>query len=184
MRKWNLTLVVILLTALVIFVSGKILKKERPMPMVKNINKTLRIISPVFTNGATIPVKYSCKGGNINPPLEIGGLTDGIKSLALVLHDPDAPSGDFTHWLVLNINPLTNEIKENSVPSGAVQGLNTLGENKYKGPCPPSGTHRYIFDLYALNTTLGNEDMDISSFTKAANDHVIGHTSLTGLFGE
>lgn len=114
----------------------------------------MNISSPDFGSGNLIPKKYSCQGSNTNPTLTIQNIPKTAKSLVLVVDDPDAPGGTFTHWLVWNIDPSVTEIKENSVPAGAVQGQNGAGQNHYVGPCPPSGTHRYFFKVYALDTML------------------------------
>src|SRR5437868_7672505 len=109
------------------------------------------IISPVFRADSPIPPQYTCRGQNVNPPLNIFNAPKGAQSLTLIMHDPDAVSGDFLHWLVWDIPPKTEVISVNSVPVGAVQGLNGAGRAGYMGPCPPagSGTHHYIFDFYA-----------------------------------
>jgi Raf kinase inhibitor-like YbhB/YbcL family protein len=114
----------------------------------------LKISSPSFQAGAQMPPKFTCKGENISPALAITGVPSGAKSLVLILDDPDAPGGLFTHWLVWNINPRTTNIAENSTPSGAEQGTNDFGKRGYAGPCPPGGTHRYYFHLFALDDTL------------------------------
>lgn len=121
---------------------------------IKNINNVMKISSNAFQNNQAIPSKYTCDGENVNPPLQIAEVPAGAKSLALVVDDPDAPVGDWVHWLVWNIEPTTTQIAENSVPAGAVQGKTDFGENQYGGPCPPSGTHRYHFKVYALDTRL------------------------------
>ncbi len=114
----------------------------------------MRITSPVFEEGKPIPAKHTCMGDDINPPLEIEGVPKETVSLVLIMDDPDAPVGTWDHWIMWNISPDTTEIKEKSVPQHAVQGKNSWGMNRYGGPCPPSGTHRYFFKLYALDTTL------------------------------
>jgi Raf kinase inhibitor-like YbhB/YbcL family protein len=148
-------------------------------------DKHLEIISPVFRDGSPIPPQYTCKGQNVNPPLNIFNVPKGALSLTLILHDPDAVSGDFLHWLVWDIPPSTENISVNSVPIGARQGLNGGGHASYTGPCPPkgSGTHRYIFDFYALDTTLDLPDNSgIEDVIKAQKGHVLDNTALTGTF--
>jgi Raf kinase inhibitor-like YbhB/YbcL family protein len=145
---------------------------------------SLEIISPVFRAGHAIPNQYTCRGANVNPPLTILGVPDGTQSLTLVMHDPDAVSGDFLHWLVWDIPPSTELISVNSVPVGAVQGQNSGGDSSYIGPCPPggSGTHHYVFDFYALDTTLNlAPGATIDDVIKAQKGHVLDHTALTGL---
>lgn len=114
----------------------------------------MKISSPAFQEGGTIPEKFSRNGQNVNPELRIDGAPVEAKSLALIVDDPDAPVGLFTHWLVWNIDPKTTEVGENSVPKGGVQGTNDFPGRRYDGPQPPSGTHRYYFKIFALDTTL------------------------------
>src|SRR3989442_5317577 len=114
----------------------------------------MTISSPAFQEGGTIPEKFSKNGQNFNPELRIEGAPAEAKSLALIVDDPDAPVGLFTHWLVWNIDPKTTEIAENSVPKGAVQRTNDFPGAQYDGPQPPSGTHRYYFRIFALDQTL------------------------------
>ena len=118
---------------------------------------SLRLTSRAFQNEGAIPDTYSKQGGNISPPLAWTGVPDGTRSLALIVDDPDAPSGVFVHWLLYGIPPGTTELKEHlaatpSLPNGARQGRNGYGDLGYGGPQPPSGTHRYFFRLYALDT--------------------------------
>ena len=114
----------------------------------------MRIWSPAFEHNGFIPEKYTCDGENINPPLFIEDVPQKAKSLVLIVDDPDAPLGTFTHWVLFNIPPETFEIKEGEVPANALQGLNDFGNLNYGGPCPPSGVHRYFFNLYALDEVL------------------------------
>lgn len=143
----------------------------------------MQLTSDLFTHLSPIPnICTPNKGDNRSPSLRIADIPAGTKSLVLVMHDPDAPNGDFLHWTLWNIPPTTFLIKENSVPDTSVQGLNDFGKVGYGGPCPPSGTHRYIFELYALNTLLdlpaGAKAADLQ---KAMESHVLEKTGLTGL---
>lgn len=145
----------------------------------------LMLGSPAFAGNTEIPAKYSCRGDNINPPLVISNVPDGTKSLVLIVHDPDAVGSDFAHWLLWNIPYDTAQIAENSSPSGAVNGQNDADKPGYTGPCPPAGTgtHRYIFELYALDTTLNLPDSTKRPvLEQALEKHVLDHTSLIGLF--
>ena len=117
----------------------------------------MKIISEVFENKQMIPQKYTCDGENINPPLQITDIPSNTESLVLIVDDPDAPSGDWIHWLVWNINPQTKEIMEDSVPENAVVGTNDFKKMEYDGPCPPSGTHRYVFKVLALEKDESNK---------------------------
>ena len=111
----------------------------------------MKITSPSFEEGGTIPEKFSNNGQNVSPELRIEGAPAEAKSLALIVDDPDAPVGLVTHWLVWNIDPKTTEIAEGSAPSRAVQGKNHYDEIGYRGPHPPLGTHRYYFKIFALD---------------------------------
>jgi Raf kinase inhibitor-like YbhB/YbcL family protein len=145
----------------------------------------MELISPAFKDGEPIPEQYTCKGENINPPLNIMNLPQAAKSLALIMHDPDAPAGDYLHWIMWDILPSTQAISVNSVPVGAVQGPNGSHENQYTGPCPPkgSGTHRYIFELYALELTLGLEsDSSREKLHEAMSGHILEQAALMGTF--
>ena len=143
----------------------------------------MKLTSAVFTQEEQIPEEYSCDGKNVNPPLTIAEVPPGAKSLGLVVEDPDAPSGTWSHWLVWNIKPETLEIMEDSVPEAAVQGVNDFKEIGYGGPCPPSGTHRYIFRLYALDATLNlNEGADRGELEEALEEHILDSTELVGLY--
>ena len=103
--------------------------------------KELRITSLVFEKNGFIPVKYTCDGDDVNPPLKIEGIPEGTQSLVLIIDDPDAPMGTWDHWVVWNILPV-EKIEEDSVPG--MEGLNDFNQHSYGGPCPPSGTHRYL----------------------------------------
>lgn len=115
----------------------------------------MRLTSPVFDENQEIPQTYTCEGKNVNPPLEIHEIPQGTQSLALIVDDPDAPGGIFTHWMMWNIPPDTSEISENfqSVDTGE-QGMNGRARVGYTGPCPPSGVHHYHFKLFALSKKL------------------------------
>ena len=121
-----------------------------------NINaaSSISVATSDFQAGGDIPAKFTCNGANVNPELKINGVPSEAKSLVLIVDDPDAPRGLFTHWILWNIDPKTTDIGENSVPAGGVQGTNDFGKRNYGGPCPPSGTHRYFFKIFALNMKL------------------------------
>lgn len=142
--------------------------------------------SPAFTNGTDMPPQYSSnKGQNLSPQLNISGAPAGSLSFVLIVHDPDAVNGDFLHWLMWDIPPSTDSIATGSVPVGAVQGKNGMGKPEYIGPEPPagSGTHHYIFELYALDTLLNlPTNSTKQQVVTAMGGHVLSQTSLTGLF--
>ena len=143
--------------------------------------KELSIKSPAFEHGKLIPKKYSCDGQDINPPLTIEGIPKEAKTFVLAVDDPDAPSGTFDHWIVWNIPASASKIGENTVPG--TEGMNSAREQGYMGPCPPSGTHRYFFKVYALDTELSlgasSRKKDVE---KAMQGHIIAKGELVGLY--
>jgi hypothetical protein len=114
----------------------------------------LALTSKDISPGGKFPSRFTCDGKNVSPNLTITGIPANARSLVLILDDPDAPGGTFTHWLLWNIPIETKDIAEGALPRAAVQGVNDFGKLGYGGPCPPSGEHRYIFHLYALDTEL------------------------------
>jgi Raf kinase inhibitor-like YbhB/YbcL family protein len=140
----------------------------------------IRLTSSAFQHNAFIPAKYSCEGEDINPPLDIDHVPDGTKSFALIVDDPDAPKGTWVHWVVWNISPSIH-LKENHVPGS--EGINDFQQNQYGGPCPPSGTHRYFFKIYALDTILDlPADTDKFKLEKMMHKHIIAVGELIGLY--
>ncbi|MBD3331438.1 YbhB/YbcL family Raf kinase inhibitor-like protein [candidate division GN15 bacterium] len=146
--------------------------------------------STAFSNEETIPDKYTCQGNDISPPLQIEGVPENTKSMALIVDDPDAPNGTFTHWVLYNLNPETTELREAMPPDERVQGTSLQGMNDfnrvgYGGPCPPSGTHRYYFKLYALDTELDLESKATKTDVESAiRNHVLAETQLMGKFSK
>lgn len=114
----------------------------------------MRIKSPAFEYGKEIPSLYTCQGKNIIPPLEFFDVPQDAKSLALIVDDPDATIGNFTHWMVWNISPTILRIEEGIAPLESEQGLNSSGQKGFMSPCPMTGNHRYFFKLYAINKRL------------------------------
>ncbi|RII30394.1 MAG: YbhB/YbcL family Raf kinase inhibitor-like protein [Geobacter sp.] len=143
----------------------------------------LNITSPAFAAGGAIPARYTCDGEGISPQLAIGTIPSGTKSLALIMDDPDAPMGTWVHWVVWNLPAQTREIQENSLPAGASQGKNSWSRNSYGGPCPPSGTHRYFFKLYALDRVLNlGASADKSNLERAMEGHTLARGELMGTY--
>lgn len=143
----------------------------------------LSLTSSAFEDNGTIPVKYTCNGENVLPPLTIADAPEDTASFAITTTDLDGPSGDFVHWTVWNIDPVTTEIPEASVPIGAVEGATGRGAPGFFGPCPPSGEHRYVFDLYALDISLTlNPTADKAALLAAMEGQILEQTSLTGLY--
>jgi Raf kinase inhibitor-like YbhB/YbcL family protein len=136
---------------------------------------SIEVTSKAFPRNGSMPGKYSCDGENVSPPLTFSGIPEQAQSLALIMEDPDAPGGVFTHWVLWNLPPDIGGLPEDYQASGAVQsGSNSFGKTGYGGPCPPDGTHRYFFKVYALDTTL---DLD----SGADKDAVLGAMSNHGL---
>jgi hypothetical protein len=118
---------------------------------------TIEITSPAFKDGGTIPQQYTCEGAGISPPLNWGAVPDGTRSLALIVDDPDGAAGTFAHWVLYDLPADVQGLPENlppdkTFPVGGEQGVNDFDVLGYRGPCPPSGTHRYFFKVYALDT--------------------------------
>ena len=140
----------------------------------------MKLTSPDFTHNGMIPKKFTCDGQDINPALSIEGVPANAQSLALIVDDPDAPRGTWVHWLVYDI-PKVSGIAENSVPG--MQGANDFGKKDYGGPCPPSGTHRYFFKLYALDTRLAIQgEVDKKKLEQVMQGHVLQKVELIGLY--
>lgn len=151
---------------------------------------SLILTSPAFTHGSTIPPKYTCEGENISPPLQWDDIPQETASFALVMYDPDAPSGIFTHWVIFNIPPEARELSEGMpgdkvLENSALQGKNSAGEIGYFGPCPPPGKpHHYHFVLYAIDDTLAlSPGVSREEVIDAIEGHVLEEAILTGLYG-
>ena len=140
----------------------------------------MTLTSDAFVNDSVYPTVFSCDGRNVNPPLTIDNIPVQTVSLALTVVDCDAPIGTFVHWIVFDI-PVVKSIKENSIPG--TQGINDSGGINWVSPCPPSGIHRYIFTVYALDSRLGfSEGISIRDFDRALKGHIIAQARLTGLY--
>lgn len=148
----------------------------------------LKITSSAFDEGGMIPKQYTCDGANISPPLRWTSVPLGTKSLALICDDPDAPMGIWVHWIIFNLPTNINELPESIPPqktleNGAKQGINDFPKIGYAGPCPPSGTHRYYFKLYALDTEI---DLDAGAtkreLLKAIKGHILAEGQLMGRY--
>lgn len=143
----------------------------------------MKLGSPIFTNNDGFPRAHTCDGIGLSPPLTIAAVPRQTKSLALVLRDPDAPGGIFIHWILFNIPSKTEKIDVGEIPKEARQGKATNGRIGYIGPCPPSGTHHYIFTLYALDTKLYlNEGVSIEQFNAAIFGHILATAQLTAKY--
>lgn len=141
----------------------------------------MKLRSIDFENGSSIPSEFTCDGRNVSPQLSWEAVPEGTGSFALSVTDPDAPGGNFIHWLVYDIPKDVKSIDQGSLPKGAVEVENDFGRKRYGGPCPPSGTHRYIFTLYALDTD-HLEGVNKYNFFRKVEEHALGKTELTGLY--
>lgn len=143
----------------------------------------MQITSTNFDNLDPLPSQFSRDGDNINPALTFSEIPEAAETLALIVEDPDAPNGVFTHWILYNMLPGTLQITEGELPLSGEQGLNDWGEQAYGGPQPPSGTHRYFFRLYALDTTIDTpEPLNREAFYTAIQDHTIDHAEIISTF--
>lgn len=143
----------------------------------------MTITSTAFADQGVIPVIYTCQGEDRSPPLDIRNTPAGTKTLALIMDDPDTPMGTWTHWIMWNIPPTIN-IPEGHTPDGAVEGKGSR-KTGYQGPCPPSGTHRYRFHVYALDTQLSiPAGSDRTVLEQAIDGHILDDATLTGLYAK
>ena len=175
---------VILVSSLLAIYLG-VIQKPKEVPSIK----VFRLTSPAFRNGEVIPKRYTCEGLDISPPLNWSGYPSETKSFVLIVEDPDAPGGVFTHWIAYNIPADVNELKEGlekveKLPSGIMQGVNDFGRIGYGGPCPPPGKpHRYVFKLYALDVVLDlKPGASKDEVLKAMSGHILAEATLTGLY--
>ena len=175
--------VLVLLAALLLagcgFVNaGK--SKDAPTPTAP---AELTVTSPAFAEGAAIPRDFTCKGADISPPLQWSGVPAGARSVALVVDDPDAGGGTFTHWVVFDIDPQQSSIGAGAVPAGARQAKNSAGHASYDGPCPPSGTHHYRFTVSVLRSPLTvPAGADTQRLLTAIRSKATAQGTLTGTF--
>jgi Raf kinase inhibitor-like YbhB/YbcL family protein len=158
-------------------------------PAQRRNQSMFQLTSNAFETESSIPQQFSCDGRDISPELSWSSAPAGTKSFALIMHDPDAPiEGGYTHWLVYNIPATANHLPENvpnqdKLPGGGVQGRNDSGKYGYTGPCPPSGTHRYYFRLYALDRELDSRaGASKASLEKAIEGHVLAKAELLGRY--
>jgi len=151
---------------------------------------TIQLTSPAFAAETPIPVKYSCRGSDISPPLAWTNVPEGVKSFALIVDDPDAPMGTWVHWVYFDLPASTRALPEAvtpgaKLPDGSVQGVGSSGDNRFHGPCPPSGRHRYYFKLYALDTMLGlPPSTKKQALLNAMKGHVLAEGQLMGYFSK
>lgn len=145
----------------------------------------MSLSSSAFEADGAIPQRYTCQGENRSPPLSWSGVPAGARSLALVLYDPDAPSGTWVHWVVYNLPADGDGLPAGAsggLPGGANEGLNSWNEAQYGGPCPPSGQHRYVFTLYALDARLDVDRPGRRSLEAAMDSHVLDRATLRAVY--
>lgn len=148
----------------------------------------LELVSSAFGPGEPIPVKYSCDGSDISPPLQWNTPPEGTRSFALIADDPDAPVGTWVHWVFYDLPAATQDLPEALPPDAALSGGGLHGENDWKrlgygGPCPPSGTHRYFFKLYALDSVLNlKPGANAAQLRQAMEGHILAESELMGTY--
>ncbi len=148
---------------------------------------TLELVSTAFVHGQAIPATYSCDGKGISPPLAWSVAPAGSKSFALIMDDPDAPMGTFVHWVIYNLPASSMGLpegmpKDAQLADGSTQGLNSARRAGYTPPCPPGGTHRYFFRLYALDTTLTLAAAGKEELLQAMQGHILAQGELMGTY--
>jgi len=149
----------------------------------ETMDRPFAVSSPALTEGQPIPPRYTADGSDVSPELRIANPPSGAASFALIMDDPDAPVSTWVHWVVWNLPPTTETIAEGSLPDDAIEGRNSWGRRRYNGPSPPSGTHRYFFKLYALDTTLDlPTDTDKTGLEHAMQGHVLAEAVLMGTY--
>lgn len=193
----------LLLGALVLVMSGceKREKTEEAVPGPKGMETmtpdsaegmsesfVFRLTSPAFKDGEPIPRDFTCDGRDVSPALKWENAPKGSAGFALIMEDPDAPSGTFTHWIIVNIPPTASGLDEGipgseTLDNGAIQGRNSAGKIGYMGPCPPSGTHRYYFKVYALHMMLDvKPGVDRATVESLLQEHSMGKAELMGTY--
>ncbi len=187
---------VIIITAAIIIAGASVVylmylkAPEKPLTTLTTTSTMAFVLeSPAFENGGEIPEKYTCNGLDISPPLRWSGHPPETKSLVLIVEDPDAPRGIFTHWIIYNIPVEANQLEEGVEPAeelleGMMQGVNDFGRLGYGGPCPPPGKpHRYVFKLYALDTVLElGPAASREEVLKCMDNHILAEATLIGIY--
>ena len=157
-------------------------------PAAQTDKPDMKLISSAFKEGEPIPRQYTCDGVNVSPPLEWSGTPKTAKTIAIIADDPDAPSGTWVHWVFYNLPADNIGLVENLPPTenlkaGGFQGKTDFGKVGYGGPCPPSGTHRYFFKVYAVDSELAlKAGATKDELMKAMEGHIVGQAQLTGTY--
>lgn len=153
--------------------------------MERQVERQMELKSPAFPNGGHIPVRYTCEGANVSPPLAWSGVPEDARAMALVVDDPDSPSKVWVHWVLYNLPPEAGMLPEGTrgLEATAREGQNDFGDVGYGGPCPSRGTHRYRFKLYALDEHLDvGEGCSKPDLLEAMDGHVLAEAELTGTY--
>jgi len=189
MKLWLIFAIIIAAALGIIYFAG--VQKQEPLPPRPPQTGTMTISSSAFKHNDLIPKKYTCDGdppaGGISPPLTISGVPANAKSLALIVDDPDAPGKTWVHWIIWNFPPDISQIPENARHAPDAQwpteGTTDFGRPGYGGPCPPSGTHRYFFKIYALDTMLNlSSSLKKSDLEAAMQGHILDQAEFVGLY--
>jgi Raf kinase inhibitor-like YbhB/YbcL family protein len=188
-RRWLTWTLIVLATVILPATAWVLVLRQRGLAdIIAGPVATLTVSSPGIPDGGMIPAQFTCKGAGMSPPLTIAGLPAATRSLAIMADDADAPLG-FVHWIAFNLPPDLLQIPEGagSAPGqlrGGLGGANDFGTNTYAGPCPPTGTHRYRFHVYALDMELPlREGATKQQLSAAATNHVLAEGTLTGKYG-
>ena len=180
-------IVVLVVAPILLFCSCKD-SKQADSGAVGGKKMEIKITSPAFEDGGLIPAKYTCDGADISPSLQWETVPEGTKSIALICDDPDAPMGTWVHWVLFNLPAETKELPakfpdDETLPDGTRQGITDFGKTGYGGPCPPSGTHRYFFKIYALDKKIDTVAIaDKAQLLKTMEGHILGQGQLIGKY--
>ena len=144
----------------------------------------LSLKSSAFKHMGEIPSKYTCQGEEVNPPLEISGVSQNAKSLVLIMEDIDPPiGGTITHWVICHMDPKTDKILEGDSLENAIVGKRMFGKHEYMGPCPPKGQHRYVFKLFSVDEKLPlDSNSNKKKVMQVIEGHIIEQTELIGIY--
>jgi len=146
-------------------------------------NNLFNIKSKAFTNNGSIPEKYTCDGDDMSPPLSWTGVPVGTKSIVIIVDDPDADEKTWVHWVIYDLSPSVNSLQENALNINGKQGITDFGKTGYNGPCPPSGTHRYFFKIYALDVLLNLPSGKTKQYIEEAmKGHILAQSELVGTY--
>lgn len=188
MRRISLLLSLLLCLFLFLSCAGREQRVPQPTPAPNQTKPEIKLTSTAFKEGESIPRAYTCDGVNISPPLEWSGVPKTAKTIAIVADDPDAPGGTWVHWVLYNLPANNIGLVENlpateNLTAGGFQGKNDFGKIGFGGPCPPSGTHRYFFRIFALDSELPlKAGATKAELMKAMDDHVVLQGQLMGTY--